>query len=742
MAAKPKASLALVDADAAPAGDLSTLRLRPSERRPKVEAAPDAALENRAPGADMFFQKGDASASTFRPSYWTYERHPEAEAPRPPASEPTPAAAQSVTRPAKRPLAPPPPAPVASPVASLVVAKAPAPAALVDSPVATKPANAPVVVGAAVAPMASLSNLGFMGKNKAARVASVEAAKVAEMLLAREATLKENDFEEVDPPLETTASYLPAPAEAEPSPAQTAPQPAVAAPAATSPKPAQPKAKTPSPAVPEKSATPAAAPPEAVLAALKARPKAEAPVVSQKSAPELPEVAPPVSTTSMASYLPAPAEAEPSPAPTAPQPTVAAPAATSPKPAQLKAKTPSPAVPEKSATPAAAPPEAVLAALKARPKAAAPVVPEKSAPELPDVAPPVSTTTIEVTAVEARKPRAAAAAPLLEPGLAEPSRGNKLPPAVATGNAAAPKQAPSPGTSATRKPVLDVPPRATPPASRADIAVPVAAEGIVIAAPADKSQTQIARSVIREMRDRFRRSEPQPELPEPEAELAALETPAVDVTPIVPSDVVAPAPAPSQAVADERPVDVEPPVAHRPRSATLPALPVQPAAVLAQQQVEPEPPAAMPVARVQIAPKPAAPVILDPSALALEIEIDAAAEERRVAAEIADTLGAAIESVLASKWYGTGEWQGEPPPAPTASERAPLAPTITHEALMAELATARLASRPTRPAERSNRGVAAVCVLMLALATFFGLSLWRNHADPVVPSTSISSPHR
>jgi hypothetical protein len=625
MAAKPKASLALVDADAAPAGDLSTLRLRPSERRPKVEAAPDAALENRAPGADMFFQKGDASASTFRPSYWTYERHPEAEAPRPPASEPTPAAAQSVTRPAKRPLAPPPPAPVASPVASLVVAKAPAPAALVDSPVATKPANAPVVVGAAVAPMASLSNLGFMGKNKAARVASVEAAKVAEMLLAREATLKENDFEEVDPPLETTASYLPAPAEAEPSPAQTAPQPAVAAPAATSPKPAQPKAKTPSPAVPEK-----------------------------------------------------------------------------------------------SATPAAAPPEAVLAALKARPKAAAPVVPEKSAPELPDVAPPVSTTTIEVTAVEARKPRAAAAAPLLEPGLAEPSRGNKLPPAVATGNAAAPKQAPSPGTSATRKPVLDVPPRATPPASRADIAVPVAAEGIVIAAPADKSQTQIARSVIREMRDRFRRSEPQPELPE----------------------VVAPAPAPSQAVADERPVDVEPPVAHRPRSATLPALPVQPAAVLAQQQVEPEPPAAMPVARVQIAPKPAAPVILDPSALALEIEIDAAAEERRVAAEIADTLGAAIESVLASKWYGTGEWQGEPPPAPTASERAPLAPTITHEALMAELATARLASRPTRPAERSNRGVAAVCVLMLALATFFGLSLWRNHADPVVPSTSISSPHR
>src|ERR1700674_3719244 len=121
MAAKPKASLALVDTDAAPAADLSTLPLRPSERRPKAEAAPVVALETRAPGADMFFQKGDASASTFRPSYWTYERHPEAEAPRPPASEPALAAA--LTRPAKRPVAA--PAPAASPVATPVVTKAP-----------------------------------------------------------------------------------------------------------------------------------------------------------------------------------------------------------------------------------------------------------------------------------------------------------------------------------------------------------------------------------------------------------------------------------------------------------------------------------------------------------------------------------------------------------------------------------------------------------------------------------------
>src|SRR5258708_2580302 len=134
MAAKPKASLALVDADAAPAADLSNLRLRPSERRPKGEVAPVVGLETRAPGADMFFQKGDASASTFRPSYWTYERHPEAEAPRAPAAEPAPVA--TLTRPAKRPVAA--PASVPSPAASPVVSKAPAPVAATVSPVATK----------------------------------------------------------------------------------------------------------------------------------------------------------------------------------------------------------------------------------------------------------------------------------------------------------------------------------------------------------------------------------------------------------------------------------------------------------------------------------------------------------------------------------------------------------------------------------------------------------------------------
>jgi hypothetical protein len=98
--------------------------------------------------------------------------------------------------------------------------------------------------------------------------------------------------------------------------------------------------------------------------------------------------------------------------------------------------------------------------------------------------------------------------------------------------------------------------------------------------------------------------------------------------------------------------------------------------------------------------------------------------------------------VLASKWYGTGEWQGEPPPSPSASERAPAAPTITHEGLMAELAVARLASHPVSKAERSNRGIVMVCVLMLALTTFFGLSLWRNHANPFAAPGSSSSTQR
>jgi hypothetical protein len=159
-----------------------------------------------------------------------------------------------------------------------------------------------------------------------------------------------------------------------------------------------------------------------------------------------------------------------------------------------------------------------------------------------------------------------------------------------------------------------------------------------------------------------------------------------------------------------------------------------------RRKVQPQPVAAALVPPAPSAPKPAA--APGPSAFELEIEIDAAAEERRVAAEIADTLGSAIEGVLASKWYGTGEWQGEPPPAPAASERGPATPTITHEALMAELAVARLASHPAPRQERSNRGIAMVCVLMLALMTFFGLSLWRNHASPFASPSSTSSTQR
>src|SRR5690348_8768292 len=108
------------------------------------------------------------------------------------------------------------------------------------------------------------------------------------------------------------------------------------------------------------------------------------------------------------------------------------------------------------------------------------------------------------------------------------------------------------------------------------------------------------------------------------------------------------------------------------RSTNLPALPEPPVVPTGETPAPPSPHQRK--AELQPPVAPAATPPLPPLALAvapepvaasdLESEIDAAAEERRVAAEIADTLGSAIEGVLASKWYGTGEWQGAPPPAP------------------------------------------------------------------------------
>src|SRR5262249_17830340 len=64
-----------------PAADLSTIRI---VRRDKEPASVIALADSRPaadgpakPGGDgMFYQKGSATAATFRPAYWTYERDP------------------------------------------------------------------------------------------------------------------------------------------------------------------------------------------------------------------------------------------------------------------------------------------------------------------------------------------------------------------------------------------------------------------------------------------------------------------------------------------------------------------------------------------------------------------------------------------------------------------------------------------------------------------------------------------
>ena len=66
--------------NAAPAADLSVIRIgnRKAGATAPVVALTDTRAQGdaaAAPGPDaMFFKKGSASASTFRPTYWSYER--------------------------------------------------------------------------------------------------------------------------------------------------------------------------------------------------------------------------------------------------------------------------------------------------------------------------------------------------------------------------------------------------------------------------------------------------------------------------------------------------------------------------------------------------------------------------------------------------------------------------------------------------------------------------------------------
>ncbi len=92
-----------------------------------------------------------------------------------------------------------------------------------------------------------------------------------------------------------------------------------------------------------------------------------------------------------------------------------------------------------------------------------------------------------------------------------------------------------------------------------------------------------------------------------------------------------------------------------------------------------------------------------------------------------DALGEAIESVLASKWYGNGEAPG----APAAVQRAPspappVARQITHDSLLAELRSARQADAPPpepQPEQGSNRMLVIICVVIGLLAAAGGAAV-------------------
>lgn len=122
-------------------------------------------------------------------------------------------------------------------------------------------------------------------------------------------------------------------------------------------------------------------------------------------------------------------------------------------------------------------------------------------------------------------------------------------------------------------------------------------------------------------------------------------------------------------------------------------------------------------------------VIAAQAEFARRAPFDDAAEEAGAAppengAEDGDALGEAIESVLASKWYGNGEAPGAPATQRAPSPAPPIARQITHDSLLAELYSARQADAPPpepEPERRSsNRLLVIVCVVVGLLAAAGG----------------------
>jgi hypothetical protein len=109
-------------------------------------------------------------------------------------------------------------------------------------------------------------------------------------------------------------------------------------------------------------------------------------------------------------------------------------------------------------------------------------------------------------------------------------------------------------------------------------------------------------------------------------------------------------------------------------------------------------------------------------------------------------LGEAIESVLASKWYGNGEAPGAPAAAQRAPSPAPpVVRQITHDSLLAELRSAREADAPPpepQPKQSSNRMLVIVCVVIGLVAAAGGVAVMTGVGGFFGVVTSHTAPRR
>jgi hypothetical protein len=142
-------------------------------------------------------------------------------------------------------------------------------------------------------------------------------------------------------------------------------------------------------------------------------------------------------------------------------------------------------------------------------------------------------------------------------------------------------------------------------------------------------------------------------------------------------------------------------------------------------------PAAAPAA---FSPPPARPTASDEVRGAAQLEAQRPSQKRprregatRVNSEnveVFDSLGATIESVLATRWYGSDRPSSYSGRVLRADEIAPVTPS----GLIADLATAQQQETPPPPppSRRNDRIVAALCLVAIFAAALFASLLWRS----------------